>query len=371
MWYFQQGETHQGPASESEIESLIVQGVITQDTMVWKPGMSTWEFITATELVSKLPNHSVTDTQPKASKRWLWMMLGILGTGAVIGGLLSLSESEPIPANADATILFCGEEIPVTSDTNINFDGDWDLEWSGSGAIYRARLIMEGTAGEMIVEFPGDSGPEYVLQAMTLYNSSRGLILQGSDPVDPETEEPVTTYASDSLLVRQSANDFTITNCDEVGNTSPVAFAPWEGNVESEPTSDTTSDVPNDDSIFIGQLEEQLEDIALTVSEEGIVPLRDPFIGRLADGELEIRNLRLAARTDYILVGVCDNDCLEISLELYDENDNFIDEDFESGDTPFVTVRPDWAGSFKLQVNMEDCSESYCYYGLGVFALQE
>ncbi len=120
----------------------------------------------------------------------------------------------------------------------------------------------------------------------------------------------------------------------------------------------------SDDSGFIKQIEQQLQNIE---QQSGHKMLRTPYIGKLSPKHYTERNLLINSRTPYAFVGVCDNDCRDLDLELYDENGNLIDKDFEDDDLPQVSVTADWTGTFKLKVLMENCAESYCYYGVGVF----
>lgn len=41
-WHYAEGSTQRGPVSEEEFNSLIAQGVITAETLVWRAGMSDW-----------------------------------------------------------------------------------------------------------------------------------------------------------------------------------------------------------------------------------------------------------------------------------------------------------------------------------------
>ena len=59
---------------------------------------------------------------------------------------------------------------------------------------------------------------------------------------------------------------------------------------------------------------------------------------------------------------------IEILLFLYDDNGNIIDSDESSDDIPIVQVTPRWTATFEVELNMYQCSSSYCYYGIGVFA---
>ncbi|MGA7935472.1 MAG: hypothetical protein WCA35_18115, partial [Kovacikia sp.] len=69
----------------------------------------------------------------------------------------------------------------------------------------------------------------------------------------------------------------------------------------------------------------------------------------------------------YGLIGVCDRDCRDLDLRLYDENGNLVAADTSSDDTPFVSLTPRWSGQFYLRVDMANCRANYCYYGVGVF----
>jgi hypothetical protein len=92
-----------------------------------------------------------------------------------------------------------------------------------------------------------------------------------------------------------------------------------------------------------------------------------PYIDTLtANGEDRL-NFTLTKGATYAIVGVCDEDCSDIDLELYDNNGNSISVDRANDDYPIVRVTPAWTGQFNLEVDMYNCSASYCYYGIGIF----
>jgi len=93
----------------------------------------------------------------------------------------------------------------------------------------------------------------------------------------------------------------------------------------------------------------------------------NPYVDSLEDNGSDSLTLNLQAGTSYAIVGVCDEDCGDIDLRLYDAKGNFIDSDTHSDDNPVVTVTPRWTSNFKVQVKMASCSHSPCYYGVGAF----
>jgi len=87
----------------------------------------------------------------------------------------------------------------------------------------------------------------------------------------------------------------------------------------------------------------------------------------LSEGRAATYTLTLAAGRTYRIVGVCDQDCDDLDLELRDENGNLISRDQSDDDIPFVDVTPKWTGSFKLKITMERCAgNSECVYGMTV-----
>uniref|UniRef100_A0A8J6ZXF8 Uncharacterized protein n=1 Tax=Desmonostoc muscorum LEGE 12446 TaxID=1828758 RepID=A0A8J6ZXF8_DESMC len=93
----------------------------------------------------------------------------------------------------------------------------------------------------------------------------------------------------------------------------------------------------------------------------------DPFVDQLSRNQSNYITINLRRGIDYGIVGVCDQDCRDIDLKLYDEDGNLIDSDINSDDKPAVRVRPRWSAQFKIKVTMARCRANYCYYGIGAF----
>ena len=86
--------------------------------------------------------------------------------------------------------------------------------------------------------------------------------------------------------------------------------------------------------------------------------------GTLPHGYEKNHRLNLRKGTTYKIAAVCDNDCRDLDLKLYDENGNLIDKDFQSDDIPIVDVRPRRSATFKVVVQMESCREDPCGYSV-------
>lgn len=55
MWYFIEDNQRRGSFSLEEMESLVNQGDINENTLVWKKGMKDWQPLIQTELKDILP----------------------------------------------------------------------------------------------------------------------------------------------------------------------------------------------------------------------------------------------------------------------------------------------------------------------------
>jgi hypothetical protein len=128
--------------------------------------------------------------------------------------------------------------------------------------------------------------------------------------------------------------------------------------------SDPLVDPDQDFKAGVGQ---QLILISQQVGLEGHELTHEPYLGQLEDNTQEQVTLELNGGINYSIVGVCDTDCGDIDLELYDENGNVIDSDTMTDSVPVVEVSPQRDGPFTLIVTMPSCTAPYCYYGLGTF----
>jgi hypothetical protein len=91
------------------------------------------------------------------------------------------------------------------------------------------------------------------------------------------------------------------------------------------------------------------------------------WMGELRDEESRSLSIRLEANVEYLILGVCDEDCSDIDLVLK-RGGSTIDEDVATDDYPIVSVTPGKAEDYQLEVKMVACSANPCRYGVAVYA---
>lgn len=103
------------------------------------------------------------------------------------------------------------------------------------------------------------------------------------------------------------------------------------------------------------------------LSERGYTMSRDVYDGKLNADGIEDLTIMLRPGTSYAFMGVCDEDCHDIDLRLYDPDGDEVASDVRSDDWPIVTVTPRFKGTYRVRVVMASCSRNPCYYGIGLF----
>ena len=90
----------------------------------------------------------------------------------------------------------------------------------------------------------------------------------------------------------------------------------------------------------------------------------------LLDASKSVRfKLEIAPEVEYAIIGACDDNCGHIDLAVYDENDKLIGAD-RTGDLPKVLVPGKTGHTLIVRIDMVDCDESPCAYGVGVYEKQ-
>ena len=89
-------------------------------------------------------------------------------------------------------------------------------------------------------------------------------------------------------------------------------------------------------------------------------------VGLLKNGESTSLDVTLNLDRSYRLVGVCDQQCSDMDMKLYNSGGALVDEDTSTDDIPLVDVSPRASGSYTMKVTMADCSNATygCYYGV-------
>lgn len=103
------------------------------------------------------------------------------------------------------------------------------------------------------------------------------------------------------------------------------------------------------------------------MQQEGFQAVGEPFVSSLAANATQDAPLELHAGFDYRLVAICDNDCSDIDLWLYDQNNIEVGSDVAVDAQPIVQVAPRWTGPFSLRIGMITCSVEPCYFAVQLY----
>ena len=93
-----------------------------------------------------------------------------------------------------------------------------------------------------------------------------------------------------------------------------------------------------------------------------------PTVNDLEEGGRTTYEYTLNRGATYRFFGVCDEDCEDLDLVVYDAQDNRVAADFSSNDRPMVTFTvPNTASStrYRLAVLMSTCDYAPCQFAIG------
>jgi len=132
--------------------------------------------------------------------------------------------------------------------------------------------------------------------------------------------------------------------------------------VAANPTQPAASGVNYQQQILdrLGQVEQAFV-------SQGFQRLAEPVSGQLPQGQFYNTPVTLEAGGEYRIIGVCDSDCADMNLILYDQNNNVVSQDILQDATPIVSVAPQWTGPFTVQAVMQNCTVQPCYYALVLY----
>ncbi|WP_159713369.1 hypothetical protein [Sphingomonas sp. AX6] len=90
--------------------------------------------------------------------------------------------------------------------------------------------------------------------------------------------------------------------------------------------------------------------------------------GSIADDAEARHSIQLTAGTQYAMLGVCDDDCEDLDLEILDPTGRSVAEDEAADDSPIVNFETESAGRYQVVARMADCDAAPCAYGIAAFA---
>jgi hypothetical protein len=117
-------------------------------------------------------------------------------------------------------------------------------------------------------------------------------------------------------------------------------------------------------AIILGQLQQAQAALA----QQGFQMVGQPYSGGLQQGQTWDVPTQLYQGYDYRVLGVCDRDCADLDLVLFDANGQIVTQDTSTTSQPFIGVQPPYNGAFTVRVNMFNCSVAPCYYALALYA---
>lgn len=119
---------------------------------------------------------------------------------------------------------------------------------------------------------------------------------------------------------------------------------------------------------YVNQISNQLVHAIRVAREAGFSVSHEPHAAILPRSGRQDVTVNLRAGKAYRILGVCDDDCRDLDMALYDENGKLIDKDQKDNDLPAVSVTPRWDGPFTVRTTMASCRTGQCLYGFEVFA---
>ena len=117
---------------------------------------------------------------------------------------------------------------------------------------------------------------------------------------------------------------------------------------------------------YVQQLLAQLEAAAYPFASAGYYGILGEC-GALGHQTYQDFRVTLNAGSDYAVLGVCDEDCYDLDVALYNLSGNLIVADSTEDAAPLVPFTVTESGSFTLRVTMYNCGVEPCYYGVGVY----
>jgi len=115
------------------------------------------------------------------------------------------------------------------------------------------------------------------------------------------------------------------------------------------------------------QIRSQLATASNSIRGNGYTSDREPMMGSLNASANEGMMVNLQGGVRYAIVGVCDNDCTDVDLRIWDPSGTKLAEDILTDDTPVLEFTATVTGQYRLSVEMATCSTNPCYWGVQIF----
>jgi len=115
------------------------------------------------------------------------------------------------------------------------------------------------------------------------------------------------------------------------------------------------------------QLDQQLQNSRNLFQQQGYTLAAGPFTGALPAGGKERFTMPVERGVSYKILGICDNDCSNVDLRVFNMNGQNIGEDVTPDDIPIVELEPTGNGTVQFEAHMVACSAEPCYHAVEVY----
>ncbi|MBX3430329.1 MAG: toll/interleukin-1 receptor domain-containing protein [Hyphomonadaceae bacterium] len=112
----------------------------------------------------------------------------------------------------------------------------------------------------------------------------------------------------------------------------------------------------------------QLQQAQGILAQQGYQMVGQPFSGGLQPGQTWDLPTQMNVGYEYQILGVCDRDCSDLDIRVFDGNGAVVVEDTTTSSQPNVGVIPTSSGAFNVQVHMYACTVAPCYYAVALYA---
>ncbi len=111
----------------------------------------------------------------------------------------------------------------------------------------------------------------------------------------------------------------------------------------------------------------QLQHAQMALAQQGFQQIGQAATGGLQQGQTWNLPAQLYIGYDYRILGVCDRDCADLDLVLYDAAGTAILQDTAVSSQPVIAILPGYTGGYTIQVQMYQCGVAPCYYAVALY----
>ena len=105
----------------------------------------------------------------------------------------------------------------------------------------------------------------------------------------------------------------------------------------------------------------------IMLEPQGFQSTREIYTGSLSADSNVDHWITVDGGEEHAVLAVCDEDCSDIDLYIYDESGTLIDSDSSTDDVPVLLVTPPRRTRYRVQVTMYNCDVEPCFYAVGLY----